>query len=504
MVDSNKFGQKMLEKMGWSQGKGLGAKEDGIVEHVKQTFKNDAAGIGYVDKGDQWTKHEADFTSLLQSLGGDETDKTVPRAQIELEKRSQTSKKRVHYHKYLRGKDLSLRSEKDLAQIFGKKSLKETVTEIAEAASEPSEKNFGVVTVNGGNMRDYFGTKFGSAPALAIDRDSGDERPSFQMNDSLGFSGLQLESPVAKKKKRTKVVVNECFDNGGFVDFDAETPGKKRKLATITEEAEDDEATRKRKLKDDSDEQRKKKPKRDEPETKKRKKSKKSTETIEGIVKKQKKKARVVDGIGIDNPTCLSTEMIDDAERHGTSVSCNEVVRKKPKNDENVKKKKSKRTPATDENGIDNPTCLSTEIIDAVAEPTVSNEVVRKRPKQSIGLDNEACAATSNEVVRKRPKQSIGIDNEACTATSIEQRIQETIASVTEAVDEYQLELENQMNEGKEHEEKAEAIWKSLKPKRNFAVRKSVKHFITGEVRCKFDGSNLLKLAGYGNNVQRR
>lgn len=43
-LDSNKFGQKLLEKMGWSQGKGLGAQENGITEHVKLAYKNDSKG----------------------------------------------------------------------------------------------------------------------------------------------------------------------------------------------------------------------------------------------------------------------------------------------------------------------------------------------------------------------------------------------------------------------------------------------------------------------------
>ena len=30
--DEDKFGQKLMEKMGWSQGKGLGANEDGRVQ----------------------------------------------------------------------------------------------------------------------------------------------------------------------------------------------------------------------------------------------------------------------------------------------------------------------------------------------------------------------------------------------------------------------------------------------------------------------------------------
>lgn len=44
MVDANKYGQKLMEKMGWSSGKGLGAKEDGVTEHIKVSYKNDSKG----------------------------------------------------------------------------------------------------------------------------------------------------------------------------------------------------------------------------------------------------------------------------------------------------------------------------------------------------------------------------------------------------------------------------------------------------------------------------
>ena len=43
-VDSSKFGQRMLEKMGWKNGKGLGRDEDGLVEHIKVTKKKDMSG----------------------------------------------------------------------------------------------------------------------------------------------------------------------------------------------------------------------------------------------------------------------------------------------------------------------------------------------------------------------------------------------------------------------------------------------------------------------------
>lgn len=44
IADANKFGQKMLEKMGWQQGKGLGAHENGITENIKVSYKNDSQG----------------------------------------------------------------------------------------------------------------------------------------------------------------------------------------------------------------------------------------------------------------------------------------------------------------------------------------------------------------------------------------------------------------------------------------------------------------------------
>jgi peptide deformylase len=41
VTDACKFGQQMLEKMGWKPGLGLGAKEQGITEQIKVAYKND-------------------------------------------------------------------------------------------------------------------------------------------------------------------------------------------------------------------------------------------------------------------------------------------------------------------------------------------------------------------------------------------------------------------------------------------------------------------------------
>ena len=44
ILDQNKFGQKMLERMGWKTGKGLGANEDGSTNHIKVSIKNNTLG----------------------------------------------------------------------------------------------------------------------------------------------------------------------------------------------------------------------------------------------------------------------------------------------------------------------------------------------------------------------------------------------------------------------------------------------------------------------------
>ncbi|NXJ11026.1 PINX1 inhibitor, partial [Odontophorus gujanensis] len=131
--DESKFGQKMLEKMGWSKGKGLGAHEQGNTEHIKVQVKNNTLGLGASIKyEDNWIAHQDDFNQLLAELndchGQGETESSVTNQKktFNLEEKSKSSKKRVHYMKFAKGKDLSLRSEDDLSCIFGKrqKSMK--------------------------------------------------------------------------------------------------------------------------------------------------------------------------------------------------------------------------------------------------------------------------------------------------------------------------------------------------------------------------------------------
>jgi len=192
--------------MGWTKGRGLGANEDGAQEFVRVRFKNDAEGLGYENRDDQWTVHEEGFNGLLKVLNGgnDDDDKTnevngnssgseeetrpmgfgfkaEPMEEIKpkslkenlsgvsLEEKSMYSKARVHYKKFTRGKDLAQYSEKDLANIFGKKATEDNAfpvhvpdpIEQPEEEEKPVNPNFGgVQTVSTGlSVNDYFRLK---------------------------------------------------------------------------------------------------------------------------------------------------------------------------------------------------------------------------------------------------------------------------------------------------------------------------------------------------------
>lgn len=145
--DDSKFGQKMLEKMGWSKGKGLGAQEQGCTEHVKVQVKNNTLGLGAsLNYEDNWIAHQDDFNQLLAELNdchgtaSSDSPASDSKKSFSLEEKSKSSKKRVHYMKFAKGKDLSCRSDTDLACIFGKREKKKSDQDEADADSEESEE----------------------------------------------------------------------------------------------------------------------------------------------------------------------------------------------------------------------------------------------------------------------------------------------------------------------------------------------------------------------------
>lgn len=84
--DATKFGAAYLQKLGWSEGSGLGTNGEGRTSHIKVHHKLDMLGIGAAHQRDPngiaW-KQNKDFENLLRRLnnanGEEESDPHAPK-----------------------------------------------------------------------------------------------------------------------------------------------------------------------------------------------------------------------------------------------------------------------------------------------------------------------------------------------------------------------------------------------------------------------------------------
>ena len=262
--DSNKFGQKMLEKMGWTSGKGLGANEQGITEHVRVSYKDDAAGIGFkkenLDKA--WTEHQDGFNDFLQQLQKSQSVIVPQTEEVKselnnksLELKSKQSRARVHYQKFTRGKDVNKYSSKDIANIFGQKELNgegdsknnQSNDEVSFDPVGTRENTGGVITINGGNMADYFmrkGRDHSLTPKNKRQQESdSDSEPEYA---GFGFAPTTREqgSHDSEESKETKNTCNYAFENPCLKLYSPEN---------ISDSGNRPKSSKKRKSSDDSE-----------------------------------------------------------------------------------------------------------------------------------------------------------------------------------------------------------------------------------------------------------
>ncbi|KAJ3054670.1 PIN2/TERF1-interacting telomerase inhibitor 1 [Rhizophlyctis rosea] len=229
--DKSKFGLKMLEKFGWSEGKGLGVNQDGITQHVSVRLKEDNLGVGADRRTvDNWLDNNSAFDQLLQSLatttGGDSTTVTETREETkaEVEAPKAPAFGRFHRKKFLRNKTVSNYDSADLSRILGKKADSATPTPPPEReptpevtpslTSIPGTTTLTVVSTS--NVRDYFEQKMAtiglSSSGASAPKEAGgdwgdeDERPSFG-GLGLGFGGARLGSAGAGEETIREVEV---------------------------------------------------------------------------------------------------------------------------------------------------------------------------------------------------------------------------------------------------------------------------------------------------------
>ncbi|CAG5097060.1 Oidioi.mRNA.OKI2018_I69.XSR.g14914.t1.cds [Oikopleura dioica] len=241
--DKNKKSVKMMEKMGWTFGNGIGANEDGRKEHVKIRVKQDNRGVGCSLKYDrQWVAHQDTFGDILADLNAT-TDAPAERVladTVQVSSLAKTGSKSGHrYGKFTKAKDLTGASAKHLEEIFGRSSAsvaKDKAKKDAEEAEEraKAEANKSAVCETGKfqestkhvvskeTVADYFKRKMAeklARQALPViknepveDASPLDDTPAIKVeikdevcikNEPISDSE-EVEIPKKKKKKRKK------------------------------------------------------------------------------------------------------------------------------------------------------------------------------------------------------------------------------------------------------------------------------------------------------------
>merc|ERR1711922_135520 len=189
------------------------------------------------------------------------------------------SRKRVHYQRFTRGKDLANYSKDDLGCILGTKSekfqekqkerekgRKKGNEEEEEIGSE--EKSHGLVTIKGGNYQDYFEKKMAAPKEKGLYKYTGDmdltgdnggydpvklfkssvnDDQQETTNDRENFQDFNQEKRKKKKSKKEKDNSEEI--PATIEDTTEDAPKKKKKSKQLEElsEAVDEEPPKKRK-----------------------------------------------------------------------------------------------------------------------------------------------------------------------------------------------------------------------------------------------------------------
>ncbi|XP_024898730.1 PIN2/TERF1-interacting telomerase inhibitor 1 isoform X2 [Pteropus alecto] len=180
--DDSKFGQRMLEKMGWSKGKGLGAQEQGATDHIKVQVKNNHLGLGAtINNEDNWIAHQDDFNHLLAELN-------------------------TCHGQEKTGKDLSSRSKTDLDCIFGKRQSKKT-PEDDSSPTIPDGDETSATTTSAFTIQEYFAKRMAElknkpqvtaiGPETQMERKRGKKRKKTAKDNNVE----NYTQPKTKKKR---------------------------------------------------------------------------------------------------------------------------------------------------------------------------------------------------------------------------------------------------------------------------------------------------------------
>jgi len=199
------FGQKMLSKMGWSDGQGLGKNKQGNNLHlraIRRTEETQGIGVSIDSTGSNgWSQTNTNFQSILSSL--QEKHVIPPKDEKKKKKKNlilaQNKVNAGHSKKMRHAKDLSTKSREDIAAIFG----------AAPKATAPSIKLFSSNdddTTTTSKINDIPTVSSDSSAVELKEKKKKDKKKKRKrkLDASIKSNGDECSKKESKKKKKSK------------------------------------------------------------------------------------------------------------------------------------------------------------------------------------------------------------------------------------------------------------------------------------------------------------
>jgi len=542
--DENKFGHKLMEKMGWEKGKGLGANQDGMVTHVKVRQKDNQKGVGFEGHDDTWLAHQDDFQAVLAALnvehGSAGEGMTETEKKASLEAISRKSKRRVHYQKFVKGKDSSNYSADDLGCILGTKSEKvgAKAKAVEEEAKGVEEEDNGKFKQASGSYQDYFAAKMAALKAKGLFK----EVPEWKEENTLGGQTLglgagngrpvdreiqresllcpdylkaardqsvgdkeelegevEVASVTKKRKRQREVQSTEGAPEEQEVEAEAGQVAKKRKRQTeesietdTVEISEEQEAVKKSKKK-------KKDKKESSPASERVVADVDGIEASEPQVKKKKKKNKKDNDLG--QTTDASTEDEEKQRNENIAEESIDALEAETMNKSRKKKKKSDRH---------TPEEVQEQVVPGVKDECEEEKVKKKKSKKSKKeksndvemevVPDSGCEEVSDLKVKKA-KKSKKEKTKPDEESNVESHSKKDI-SVPTSVHESIETAHQEINSGENAKKKKKKSKKNKTPDDEEQVVPEVEDQVLlknyREAPGVLKGSNILAIPGYG------
>ncbi|KAJ3148179.1 PIN2/TERF1-interacting telomerase inhibitor 1 [Geranomyces michiganensis] len=213
----------MMQKMGWTEGKGLGINEDGLKEHVKVRLKENNFGLGADRRTiDNWLDNNSAFDALLKGMAGNEdvaagstatttttsttttttTASVVERGDAAPPAPAAVTGRLYHRQKFRRNKAVSGFNAEQLSMILGVAHTPDAVPEPPSLPEVAAVEDNPLLTVAGTTVQDYFAQKMAergmaAAPvgkSVAADKEQEDSEDDYDAPPSFGGLGLGASS----------------------------------------------------------------------------------------------------------------------------------------------------------------------------------------------------------------------------------------------------------------------------------------------------------------------